>query len=173
MQYIGIIVFVICVVHFVYQTIVLPSYRQSARDELFVLRDELRSKFIEVQDTCDKNTTRAFIEIDKGINRSINRLHMLTISNLAKANTEKQRDHVRYNEWRRKFHSLLESAEDKTPLETFDKVGAVLNRTLLANTFMLIIYLLPIFLVIKLVSSLYRRLKDSVDYVTDYLIVAK
>ncbi|EGR4465768.1 hypothetical protein DDN65_11545, partial [Vibrio cholerae] len=80
-QYVGVILFLICFVHYIYQAIVLPSYRQKARDELFILRDELRARLVEIQGHADKSTLRAFKEVDDGINRSLNRLHLMTFTN--------------------------------------------------------------------------------------------
>ncbi|WP_021023505.1 hypothetical protein [Salinivibrio costicola] len=173
MQYIGVMFFVVCIVHYVYQAIILPSFRQSARDELFVLRDKLRARLIEVQGTCDKKTIRAFKEVDTGINRSLNRLHMLTFSNFVRTTIHIEESSKEYEVSRKKFHSLLDNAKDETPLETFHEVGKVLHKVLAMNSFMFVVYVLPFVLAFKFIGTLYRRTKKATDYMLDMTMVAR
>ncbi|EGR0786346.1 hypothetical protein VCSRO184_3473 [Vibrio cholerae] len=171
-QYIGVIFFVFCIVHYVYQAIILPSFRQSARDELFVLRDKLRAQLIDIQENADKKTIRAFKEVDIGINRSLNRLHILTFSNWLKVSL-KFEEGSKLDDSLKKFHQVLEGAEDPTPVEIYKEVNKVLERVLVMNSLMFVIYLLPLVLVIKLVDSLYRRAKYATEFMLDVAVVSR
>ncbi|EMG7549823.1 TPA: hypothetical protein ACPJ0L_003667 [Vibrio alginolyticus] len=172
MQYLGVVLFVLCIAHYVYQAIILPSFRQSARDKLFILRDTLRDKLIEVQDVADKKTLRAFKEVDDGINRSLNRLHLLTFTNFIRAsmNSDGLR---RHDASFKKFHALLESSQDETPKEIYIEVGKVLHTVLSVNSLMFIVYLLPFVIIMQLIGSLYQRVKQTTDYMADATLVVR
>lgn len=169
-EYLGIIAFMVCIVHFIYQAIILPSSRQSARDELFKLRDELRNTLIEVQDESDKRTLRAYKEVDDGISRAIGRLHLLTFSNFLKVsrNSDKQ-----LNENFKKFHLLLKSIDDTTPIDIYCKVNKTLEKVLVLNSFMLVLYFLPLVAIISLIGAVVRRCKASADYLVETCIVKR
>jgi DNA-directed RNA polymerase subunit K/omega len=170
-QYIGVILFLLCIVHFVYQVIVLPSIRQSARDELFVLRDQLRAELILVSKDSDKRTVRAFKEIDDGINRSINRLHMLSLSNFIIATREIEQDKARFTEERAKFHQLLDIAHNPMPKQAFNESAKILKNVLVANSFMFVVYLFPLIFTAKFVGSLYKKFKQTCEYMLDSCMV--
>lgn len=172
MQYLGVVLFVLCMVHYVYQAIILPSFRQSARDELFVLRDRLRDRLIEVQDGADKKTLRAFKEVDDGINRSLNRLHLLTFTNFIRASISSD-ESKKHDASFKKFHSLLENSQDETPKEIYIEVGKVLHNVLSVNSLMFLMYLLPIVIIMQLIGSLYQRVKQTTDYMADATLVVR
>jgi len=173
MQYLGVILFILCIVHYVYQAIILPSFRQSARDELFILRDKLRDRLIEVQGSADKKTLRAFKEVDDGINRSLNRLHLLTFTNFVKASIKFDEESKKHDVSFKKFHTLLDSSQDETPKEIYTEVGKVLHNVLSVNSVMFMIYLLPVVLVMKAIGSLYQRVKKTSDYMADATLVVR
>ena len=173
MTYIGIVLFLLCIVHYLYQVVMLPSIRQSARDDLFLLRDKLRSRIIDIQDGCDKGTLRAFKEIDDGINRSLNRLHILTLSNFIKVSIAIKKDPVKADEQFKRFHSLLDNAQDSTPKEIYLEVAKVLKNVLIANSLMSVLYALPIVVTINLIKSTYVRLTKTVNYMSDMTLVIK
>lgn len=167
-EYIGILAFLICLIHFIYQAILLPSSRQKARDKLFILRDELRNNLLKNQELADKKTLRAYKDVDDGINRAIGRLHLLTVSNIFKVSKNSSKEKT---EKFKKFHSSLESIEDKAPIDSFHKVNKVLERVFVLNSAMFILYLLPIVLTVSLISALVNRCKISVDYLVDICIL--
>lgn len=172
-QYVGVVLFLLCIMHYVYQSIILPSFRQAARDKLFILRDQLRAKLIEVQDGADKRTIRAFREVDDGINRSLNRLHTLTFSSFLKASISYETESKVHEESYKKFHALLDSAEVDTPKEIYKQVGVVLMDVLAMNSLMFIIYILPVFLVIKFIGSVYQRITAVKHYMLEETVVAR
>jgi hypothetical protein len=144
--------------------------RQSARDRLFVLRDELRNRYIEIQDSSDKATLRAFKEVDNGINRSLNRLHLLTFSNVIFTAINAERNHVEHQQSLEKFHGLLMSAQDEKPKEIVVKVEKVLKEVLGANSLLFLIYLIPFILIFKLIGAVYNRLKSKMKSARSYMV---
>lgn len=172
MQYIGVVLFLLCIMHYVYQAIILPSFRQAARDELFVLRDKLRAKLIEVQNGADKRTIRAFREVDDGINRSLNRLHTLTFSSFLKATISFETESKIHEESFKKFHALLEGSTVDTPKEVYKEVTEVLFKVLTMNSLMFIIYLAPLYVSIKLIGSFYQRMMAVKLYMLDETVVS-
>ncbi|MGF1840979.1 hypothetical protein [Vibrio atlanticus] len=173
MEYVGVIAFLLCVVHFLYQRIYLPTVRQTARDELFKLRDELRSQLLEVQGEADKNTLLAFKEIDDGINRSLNRLHLLTFTRFVKIVRSIDDNKDEFEKSKKNFDSILENSKDGKPKEVYSQVNSILHRVLIANSLMFTFYLLPLYLTIRLIGSVYSRVKDGSDYLVDSVIERK
>ena len=169
-EYVGIIAFILCIVHFIYQTIILPSVRQSARDDLFKLRDELRHELIEVQSTSDKNTVLAFKEIDDGINRSLNRLHVLNFSTFIKVSLAISKSPEKYKKSKQQFEMILANSDSETPKEIYTEVNKILHRVLVLNSAMFTFYLLPFALVGTLISSVYKRIKYGTDVLVDICI---
>jgi hypothetical protein len=173
MQYLGVIAFILCVVHYIYQAVILPSYRQAARDRLFVLRDTLRAQYINVQHTENKTTLRAFKEVDDVINRSLNRLHLLTFSNFVRAMLDAKHNNVEYEESLRRFHALLDNSHDKTPGLIVKDVNNVLRDVFMVNTIMMSLYLLPFIIVVKLVGVIYDKVKRRTNEMLEFCMVAK
>ncbi|HDV5476715.1 TPA: hypothetical protein RI770_000587 [Vibrio cholerae] len=171
-QYVGVILFLICFVHYIYQAIVLPSYRQKARDELFILRDELRARLVEIQGHADKSTLRAFKEVDDGINRSLNRLHLMTFTNFLKVAAVTRSSQESSKDFKRFYH-LIDNASDKAPKEIFFAVNSVLERVLAMNSLMFVLYFLPFVLVLKLFGTIYNRVKDTANLMADLCFVDK
>lgn len=169
-EYVGVIAVLLCVIHFLYQSIFLPTVRQAARDDLFKLRDELRAKMFEVQGDCNKNTLIAYKEIDDGINRSLNRLHLLNFTTFMKVTIAAQKSPEKYIKARERFNAMLDNSEDETPREIYCEVNKVLHHVLCMNSLMMNIYLLPFVLAIMLISSIYAKLKSGMDILVDSCI---
>ncbi|WP_158117235.1 hypothetical protein [Vibrio cincinnatiensis] len=174
-QYVSVILFLVCFIHYIYQAIVLPSYRQKARDELFYLRDELRSRLIEIQSNADKQTLRAFKEVDDGINRSLNRLHLMTFTNFLKLAmiTRQREEENKENKEFKRFYYLIENASDETPKAVFYAVNNVLERVLAVNSLMLMLYLLPFILVLKLFGTVYNKARATANLMADLCFMDK
>lgn len=162
-EYVGVIAFFLCIIHFIYQAIVLPSVRQSARDDLFQLRDQLRTRLIETQGNSNKNTLLAFKMIDDGINRSLNRLHLLSFSSMIRAIIKVQKSPERFRKSRDDFDTVLSNSEDETPKLVYEEMNKVLHHVLTMNSLMFALYLLPFVILITLVKSTYKKLKDGTD----------
>ncbi|NVJ59790.1 MAG: hypothetical protein HWE27_05330 [Gammaproteobacteria bacterium] len=133
----------------------------------------MRDRLIEVQDSADKKTLRAFKEVDDGINRSLNRLHLLTFTNFIKASLKFKEESKKHDASFKKFHTLLENSQDDTPKEIYIEVGKVLHHVLSFNSLMFVLYLLPVVLVLQLIGSIYQRVKQTTDYMADATLVVR
>jgi hypothetical protein len=153
-----ILLIVLAIIHFMYDQILLPTFRLRIRSEIFELRDQLRTSLIEYEESGgkDKPTLRAYKDVDDIINRTVNRLHLFTLVNILKAKrniTEADRHVIK------KRHKLLESVGDKTPIEVYQNVGAKLEGALGVNSLISLIYLLPFILIILALSLVIKGVK--------------
>lgn len=164
-EYLGVIAFLLALMHYLYQSILLPSSRQKARDELFCLRDELRAGMLQNQDNYDKKTMRAFKEVDDALSRAINRLHLLTFTNFVKATLSLKE--IEQDKAYQPFHRRIENAESELPLNIYTRSGAVLNKVLFINSFMFMVYLIPLVILIKCISSVYLKIKQGSEFLLD------
>ena len=163
---------VMCIAHYLYQNIYLTTMRQSSRYELCNLRDELRARLIDVQDSSNINTITAFKEVDDGISRSLNCLEELTFTNLVRVYIAAKQNEQKVETYRSDFINVLESSEDEKPKEIYNKVSKVLFKVLRANSLMFTIYLLPFFIPLMILSkgkqmmSEYMMLRMTDSYLT-------
>lgn len=160
MVYWFIVLIVMAAGHYIYETILLPTYRQQARDELFVLRDQLRALLIKEKNSLDKQTIQAFSMVDSTINKSLNRLHLLTIPNMVKFELMKGKSIEVQQEIDRR-HGLLERGSAKLARDVNEKVNVILMKVLVVNSMGLMIYLLPFMLVARIVSSIFDKVKTD------------
>lgn len=160
MVYLFIALIVLGAGHYIYETILLPTYRQQARDELFVLRDKLRAELIKEKHSVDKDTLQAFSMIDSIINKSLNRLHLLTIPNMIKFELMKDKSSEIQDEIERE-NGLLNRCSDDVVKEVNEQMNVVLMKVLVVNSMGLVIYLMPFILVARIVSSLCDKMKTD------------
>ncbi len=156
-----IILFILSIIHFVYQRIILPSYRQNLRTELFIIRDELRKELIKNKNNYNKTTIRAFREVDESINKATNRLHWLTLTrliNLLKTDLSTE-DIKRKN----KLHNLMEASQSQLPLELYNRSSLILCKALIINSFMLIMYAMPLLIPYMIIRALLKALNKIKD----------
>ncbi|MGL6474855.1 hypothetical protein ACSZNN_07810 [Aeromonas hydrophila] len=172
MAYLVLISFLLCIAHYVYQTIILPGYRQNARDRLFALRDQLRARLIEIEDSADKTTIRAFKEVDDGLNRAINRLHLLSFSRFVQLATKQKRDADNKAKLE-KFYTLISRSADDMPKHILEQTNRELEKVLAINSLMFMIYLLPVIFVFYLVNKTFCRIKDTADYMVNLCLVIR
>lgn len=160
MVYWFIVLMIMAAGHYIYETILLPTYRQQARDELFVLRDKLRAELIKEKHSVDKETIQAFSMIDSIINKSLNRLYLLTIPNMIKFEFMKDKSVEIQQEIDRK-NGLLERCSSEVVREVNEKMNVVLMKVLVVNSMGLVIYLMPFILIARIVSSLCDKMKTD------------
>lgn len=136
---------IMAIIHYIYDQILLPNKRLVIRSEIFELRDELRAELVNLDSSQDsyKENLAAFKKVDDSINRAINRLHLLTLSNMFKAiKGTTDRDVARI----KNVHALLDRAQSTVPREVYAKVNRKLETTLFVNSLLFIMYLLPLIL---------------------------
>lgn len=173
MEYLAIVLFCVCLINFVYQRILLPTYRQHARDDLFVLRDELRNELIRVQDTADKKTLKAFQEVDNGINHALNRLHLLTFSNIVKLQMSLKDAEQEYKAEFDRFHNLLDASSSDVPKQIYAETSKILNKVVSKNSFLIVLYLSPVILALSIIKFSFNRLKTATNVLLDICVVPK
>lgn len=157
MVYWFIVLIIMAAGHYIFETILLPTYRQQARDELFVLRDKLRAELIKEKHSADKETIQAFSMVDSIINKSLNRLHYLTIPNMIKFEIIKGKSVEMQQEIDRR-NSLLERCSSEVVREVNKKMSMVLMKVLVINSMGLMVYLLPIFLIMGVCTHRHKLL---------------
>ncbi|EIA0803413.1 hypothetical protein K6327_000922 [Vibrio vulnificus] len=168
-QYIGVICIIICLLHYLYQAVYLPTYRHNARDELFQYRDELRARLIEVQDDADKSTLLAFQEADEALNRALNRLHLLTFTNYIKF-LKREKDPQAEIE-SKNFREILERSTDETPMEIILNANKTLQKVFAINSLLFMFYLLPLILAIHFAKKLGNQATKAAKTMVDECMV--
>jgi hypothetical protein len=158
MEILFLILFILVVIHYIYDKILLPSVRQRLRGEIFEQRDLLRREVIKLEaaNSLNEVSKKTFKQVDDVINRSVNRLHMLTISNIYKAKSNITNTDIHRIE---KFHKLLEASPSNTPEEVYKNVNKLMSQVLVANSLLLCLYALPVALLVMLTGLLVKNAK--------------
>jgi hypothetical protein len=138
------ILFFLTIFHFVYESILLPTYRLELRYKLFALRDEVRSlKYLYPTEFSEA----AFQDVQHSINAAINLLPYMTISLVVDVEREfKRNPHFQKHVERRT--STLEKCKIQDVRNLMDKAAKYSFTALALNSGGWIIYLFPIFLVV-------------------------
>ncbi len=135
---------IVAVFHFVYDGIVLPSIRQHFRNKLFILRDELRSIYIDEKDTIDREI---FNLVHDSLSNFINRIHILTIST--------RKDFVKRYSGDKGFKKEIDKR--RTMVEKYDhqklkniikEADQILKYSFIANSGAWFVYVIPIAFVV-------------------------
>jgi len=148
----SLLLFLVAVVwHFVYDGIIAPSIRLHLRNQLFILRDELRQVLIDGIPEVDK---KAFWFVHGGINNFINRLPGLTIER-AIALSEEYENNTKLQQLLDKNIDAVKNSDSRIK-EVFDKVNSVIEVAFIANMGGWFIYIIPVAVVWLVMSNLSR-----------------
>lgn len=134
------IFFAFVVYHFVYESILAPSLRLSARFQLFVLRDEIRKLKIECGSSLDD---KHFLFLQDWINFLISILHRLDLVSLARAEVQEKREPEILKRAEERFRTL-DSCNIPRAREIRRQATRIAARTLLVNNGAWIIFIAPI-----------------------------
>lgn len=154
---------VVAFVHYIYDRILLPTSRQTARSKIFALRDELRNELIANQGTYDSETLKLFETMDSRINHAVNRLHLFTFTNFVKV---KMLPEEQFKEMDR-FRQKLKDCESEVPREIHEKLSHILLHVLSMNSFLLVVWLLPIVLMVSMISKISAVMKKTSNDLAD------
>ncbi|MFZ1875011.1 MAG: hypothetical protein WAU54_19875 [Chania sp.] len=160
--------FVLCgfaVLHFIYEKIALPSLRLHFRNELFKIRDCVRKEIITGQ--LGKDLAAANL-IHEGLNNTINRLHMLTLGNKMRAQQRFETDE-RMRELVLEHSAVLAKMESVTLQKAFDRTVDIMEKVLLCNNGLFMLYSLPLILLAWLCGLLLKTLHQSLSLLKDRL----
>ncbi len=144
------IAIILAFTHFIYESILLPSLRLQLRYKLFSLRDKLYRLAVEQKIKADD---RDFEYIEKSINTTIRNIPFMTISALYEAETFYRQNPEINAEIEKKVVSL-NNMKNKELKEIHLKSISYSIRSLSMNTGMWVIYLLPFFIIYKILKTL-------------------
>lgn len=154
--FIGII---LAIFHFVYESILLPSIRQRLRYKLFALRDRLVRLSL---DNNQKTEIKHFEHIERSINTSIRHLPYMTISTIFHADNFYKMNPELQNDINRRVETIKNLKNEQ--LKELHSVCIKYSiQSLVYNSMMLFIYLLPIVLLISLIGVIRNRVKRTVQ----------
>jgi hypothetical protein len=151
MSYVIIVLAVIALWHFIYESILLPSIRLHLRNRLFVLRDELRAHRVESDNVDEK----AFDLVSKGINNYLTRLPMINIGLRVEFERKVKEDPSLVDKLKERRKVIVES-NDESLKQIYHDVNVVLEYAFVANSGGWFIYLVPIAVLIASVKRLSR-----------------
>jgi hypothetical protein len=153
-------------VHYIYDKILLPTIRQNIRGRIFEQRDILRNELIKLEGSgkLTLQDKKAFKQLDDSINRAVNRLHLLTISNILRArNGIMEADIARIE----RYKNVIKGSGSKTPQKVHTQVNLELKSAFAMNSLLMLIYALPIFFVICLLSFVMLQVRKTIENVAD------
>lgn len=156
MSAIILIAVLLAILHFVYESIVLPSIRMRLRDNLFRLRDELRRIRIDQPEKCDR---QVFLFLDTGICRFLNKLSLMTFALKHDVDRAMEHDPSLKNEIERRLRAV-ESCDSAEFRRIYGDVHKVLTCALLANSGAWFFYLIPIALAVCCFSRVATAVKE-------------
>jgi hypothetical protein len=155
----------LAVFHFIYEGILAPSYKFTARLKLFRLRDELRLIKIENPETL---TDELFSEIQETLNRQIHYFDRFNVVNVIRAyksikgDAELDQRVWIFNEW-------LKDCPIPEVREIHTKSMALFWETVAINNGGLIAISLPIFVIVTILDLLGRlAAKLSIYFIAKY-----
>ena len=156
-----IIIFVLILLsffHFIYESILLPSFRLRLRYKLFSLRDDLRHIKIE---NDQKINDKIFSFLQSSINNVINSLHLINFQMLYMLTKAVKKD----ESLSRKVEDInkeLENCNSNSILRIRYKLSKYFAFALIINSGGWFIYLFPFFLVLLLSNYLKMLIKNVV-----------
>ena len=131
---------VVAIVHFVYESIIAPSIRMHLRNKLFELRDEIRAVRVEGVDAEDE---KAFWYTHDGVNNLLDRLSWMTLHARVMATMAYAQD----TELQKLVHErkeMLDRCKDRRIHEIFDKTSLVVEEAFVVNMGAWAIYVVPV-----------------------------
>lgn len=156
--YLIIFVVVISIFHFVYEGIILPSIRLYFRNRLFILRDKLRSIYINEKNNIDHES---FNLIHDSLSSLISRLHYLSVSVIV----DIQKEYTTNPEFRKKIarrEMLIEKCKHEEINSIIREVNGIVKKTIIANCGAWFIYLIPIAICVHSIKLLSQIAKEIV-----------
>ncbi|GKV97315.1 hypothetical protein PEC301653_03610 [Pectobacterium carotovorum subsp. carotovorum] len=142
--------------HFIYERILLPSIRLHYRNKLFELRDGIRREIINCKSGEDNQAAQL---VHEALNNAINRLHFMTLPNRVRAQKRLANNPEIQAKIKREVELVTRVANNQV-LETITKSVGILDKVLMFNSLMLLIYTFPIFLVVFVVAKVVKTVNS-------------
>lgn len=169
MSTIIIIAALLAVIHFIYESILLPVIRLHLRNRLFVLRDEIRD--VMIQENI-QGKDEAFMFVHDGICKFLNRLPEITLDVKAGVENEIKENPSLYKDTMERINKI-KSHENKRLVLIFNETNMVLQKAFIANAGAWLVYLVPIVLLmlsIRKIADLAAELIAMPTVATERLI---
>jgi hypothetical protein len=142
---------VLCIMHFLYESCILPQIRVILKYRLFRVRDELRSNKLNQR----VDDTRAYQILHDCLNNALTNVENADLFTLTEVRRELK--NARVSKVIQHRLSILEDCTDERLLSTRRKMRKVMSYSVLAGTVGLFIYFTPIVV-------LFAALKNTRDY---------
>jgi hypothetical protein len=167
-----IILSILAVWHFVYESILLPANRLHLRNRLFMVRDELRRLKIDGQ--VSEDDQKVYDNIHEGINVFLGKMPQVTFSAVVSLVVAKNHDE---NLKRRLESRRLEIANCKNEKikAVSEKTNSILFDALLYNSGGWFMYIVPIAVCVACVQSVKKIFSESLvapRYIQDQYFVS-
>jgi len=156
MATIFIILFVLALFHFIYESILLPSFRLESRYKLFQLRDELRGLKNDEENGIEDDV---FFLLEDTVNITINRLPYFNLSTGIEANRE-YKENKEFQKRVEKRKKTLESCENKRVFQVNKKLLDISALAFILNSGGWMYILIPIFLVLVLFAIITSSIRS-------------
>jgi hypothetical protein len=154
------ILFLFALIHFIYENILLPSFRLKLRYRLFSLRDELRGLKFENMDIIDE---KLYKYLQTSLNVTVTILYRIDIGTVLKVQKRYEKD-KKFRERIERRAKLIDNLVEKCPIDKVAEIRReylrVLEYAFLANSGSWFIYLVPIALVIVCLDKLNEFIKN-------------
>ncbi|AYB34816.1 hypothetical protein [Chryseolinea soli] len=158
MTYLFVTLVIICLWHFIYEGILLPSIRLKLRFELYALRDGLRDLKINENHKFKDSEFDHLHDIINGMLEVLPVLNINFVRRMIRAE-ESDPDLKDVIEQRRR---AIESCSIGGVREIYHELSVLMNYAVFANSFCMLIYLIPVFLI----QNVFLHAKRSIDRLT-------
>ena len=158
MAYLFVILVIVCFWHFVYEGILLPSIRLKLRFKLYALRDDIRNlKINESQEFKDNE----FNHMHGIINGMLQILPVLNISFVRRMIRE-EANNANLKSVIEQRRQMIESCSIGKVQEIYNELSTLMKYAVFANSFCMLMYLVPIFLI----QDVFSYVKKSIGRLT-------
>lgn len=158
MAYLFVILVMICFWHFICEGILLPSIRLKLRFELYALRDALRDLKIKGNQEFKDDEFDHLHDIINGMLQILPALNISFVRRMIRAE-DNNPDLEDVIEQRRR---AIESCSIGEVREIYHELTTLMNYAVYVNSFCMLIYLIPVFLM----QDFFLRAKRSIDRLT-------
>lgn len=152
-----IIIIIVAVLHFIYESIVLPTIHLYLKNRLFSLRDQLRYLKIEQQKGLSEDV---FNYLHDSINVFLPRLHLLTISLLIKCSKSYNNNKSLRNEVIKKRKAIKECQNNEFK-NIYKEIVEIHNLAFIANMGAWFFYIIPVALIAIVFSKISELLQNT------------
>lgn len=147
---------IVAIGHFVYESIIAPSLRMHLRNKLFVLRDEIRT--VRMEGVC-ADDEEVFWYTHDGINNLLDRLTWMTLHARITITTAYTHD-TKLQKLLQGRKSMLDNCKDLRIREIFHRTSVVVEEAFVVNMGAWAFYIVPIAIFLTSLGQL-KRLVSS------------